>query len=102
MNGVTPWLPLSTLALAQAQLQKATAEGKGDLFKLRDYTVRKNSRSDDRSSSLPRRFTRAPLRCHSLIKRLVVKDVTFAAFANSSFVRLSAIPPELSLHSCGQ
>ena len=51
------------------------------------------SRSGERSSTLPRRFTRARLRCHALIRRLAVNGVTFAAFANSSLVIWSAIPP---------
>ena len=49
--------------------------------------------SGDRRRTLPRRFTRARLRCHSLIRRLAVKCETFAAFAKSSLLIRSSIPP---------
>jgi hypothetical protein len=41
------------------------------------YTIRKSNRSGDRSTTLSRRFSKAWLRCRSLIRRLAVKGVTF-------------------------
>lgn len=58
--------------------------------------VCKNSRSGDRSKTLPRHFTNARSRCHLLIRRLAVNAVMFAALANSSFVILSSTPPGVS------
>jgi hypothetical protein len=49
----------------------------------RAYKGRDNSQSGDWSRILPRCFTRARVRCHSLMRRLAVKTVMFAASANS-------------------
>ena len=68
----------------------------------RAYTGRENSQSGDWSRILPRRFTRARVRCHSLVRRLAVKTVMFAASANSSLVISSVAALGFPRPQCGQ
>ena len=57
-----------------------------------DYRSRKSLCGAHEYYTAPSLLT-APLRCHSLKRRLAVKGVTLAALANSSFVISSSIPP---------
>ena len=101
--GLIPWLPPSNqtkahthfhyFELALGAIMGWNSNGKPELQSSRNYIVRKNSRSGDRSRTLPRRFTKARSRCHWLIRRLAVKGVTFAALGNASFVIWSTVPP---------
>jgi len=52
---------------------------------------------EKRSSTLPRFFTIAPLRCHPLNKRLTVNSVRFVAAAKSSLVTSTSRPPGVFL-----
>lgn len=66
--------------------QGITNGGRAGRFLTSSHTRCRSRRSCDRTKTPPRRFMMARSRCHSLIRRLAVNGVTFAAFANSSFV----------------
>ena len=53
----------------------------------------KSSFSGEQRRILPRRFSTARFRCHSLNKRLAVNCVIFAALASSSLVASNSRPP---------
>ena len=62
-------------------------------FRSRVYLARRKSFLPEHRRIFPRFLRIAPALCHSLIKRLVVWGVIFAAAANSSLVTSRAMPP---------